>query len=180
MLGKRTALPAPWLNDIFKICGFIRMCAVSSYVKEDTSVSWPTWCQGCLQVTAWDQWSVPFSYVNLGRHTVMTLLDLAFSLHFEVYNHLMLHFLWAESTQEAKSLEESSFLHTRRAGVDIAETLSSLEWDWSSRCGLVAQTYMSFLFCQEESLLLFAFIFNFSKVRQACIYIMVLDKESLV
>lgn len=64
--------------------------------------------------------------------------------------------------------------------MDVAETLSSLGWDWSSRCGLVAQTYMSFLFGQEESLLFFAFIFNFSKVRQACICIMMLDKDSLV
>lgn len=113
-MSHKTAPPAPWLNDIFKICGFIRMYVVSSYVKEDTSVSWPTWRQGCLQVTTWDQWSVPFSYVILGRHTVMTLLDFAFSLHFKMYNHLMLHFLWAESTQEAKSLEESSFLQTHR------------------------------------------------------------------
>lgn len=108
-LSHGTAPPAPWLNDIFKICRFIRMHVVSSYVKEDTSVSWPTWCQGWLQVTTWDQWSVPFIYVNLGRHTVMALLGFAFSLHFEMHNHLMLHFLWAESTQEAKNLEESSF-----------------------------------------------------------------------
>lgn len=77
-------------------------------------------------------------------------------------------------------MKRAVFCRLIGAGVDIAETLSSLEWDWSSHCGLVAQTYMSFLFCQEESLLLFAFIFNFSKVRQACIYIMILDKESLV
>lgn len=62
-LSHGTAPPAPWLNDIFKICRFIRMHVVSSYVKEDTSVSWPTWCQGWLQVTTWDQWSVHKFYL---------------------------------------------------------------------------------------------------------------------
>lgn len=161
-----TTPPVLWLKDLFKMCGFI-----ASYVEEHCFL---TYVAPRLALSHY-QWQVVWSLCrcrNAHRHVLTRPF-----LFPSPYNVQSFHASSPSSTRKMQKVLKKLSYRPVGAGARVTKAFYSLEWDWYIHCGLDDINLGVLSFVKGSC---FSFFFHFSKIKQSCLYMMMLVEGSLV